>query len=174
MTLARLPLLLLCGSSLAIPSATADEVRPDEIQFRRQAVTRMVFDAAQNIPLSSLRPAQVVDLDLMHPELQPEPGIAWTFKDGGLAGEARETGGSSLRWIGGFNPFATYDLAIRNLQGDGSAGIKFLDSSDATALTASLQFKDGKPATIAWQVTTGGKQVIAKDWPVPPAPRPKI
>ena len=47
MTLTRLPLLLFCGSSLAIPSAA--EVRPDEIQFRRQAVTRMVFDAAQNI-----------------------------------------------------------------------------------------------------------------------------
>ena len=45
MTLARLALLLLCGSSIAIPSATADEIRPDEIQFRRQAATRMVFDA---------------------------------------------------------------------------------------------------------------------------------
>ncbi|MEY3877895.1 MAG: hypothetical protein RLZZ191_1578, partial [Pseudomonadota bacterium] len=53
-------------------------------QFRRQAATRMVFDAAQNIPLSSLRPAKVIDLDLMHPELQADSGITWTFKDGGL------------------------------------------------------------------------------------------
>lgn len=168
MTLSRLPLLLLCGSSLAIPSATADEIRPDEIQFRRQAATRMVFDASQNIPLSSLRPAQVVDFDLMHPELQADPGIAWTFKDGGLSGESKETAGTSLRWVGGFNPFATCDLVIRSVEGDGSAGMKFLDSSDGTTLTATLQFKDGKPATIAWQVTTGGKQVIAQDWPVPP------
>ena len=168
MTLSRLPLLLLCGSTLASLPASADEVRPDEIQFRRQAATRMVFDAAQNIPLSSLRPAKVVDLDLMHPELHPEPGIAWTLKDGGLSGEAKEADGNSLRWVGGFNPFATCDLVIRNVQGDGSAGMKFLDSSDGTALTATLQFKEGKPANIAWQVTTGGKQVVAKDWPVPP------
>jgi hypothetical protein len=167
MTLSRLPLLLLFGSSLAIPSATADEIRPDEIQFRRQAATRMVFDATQNIPLSSLRPAQVVNLDLMHPELQPDSGITWEIKDGGLSGSPKEAGGASLRWAGGFNPFATYDLVIRSAQGDGSAGMKFLDASNGTTLTASLDFKDGKPATIAWQVTTGGKQVIAKDWPVP-------
>ena len=100
MTLSRLPLLLLFGSSLAIPSATADEIRPDEIQFRRQAATRMVFDATQNIPLSSLRPAQVVNLDLMHPELQPDSGITWEIKDGGLSGSPKEAGGASLRWAG--------------------------------------------------------------------------
>jgi hypothetical protein len=99
--------------------------------------------------------------------LQPDSGITWEIKDGGLSGSPKEAGGASLRWAGGFNPFATYDLVIRSAQGDGSAGMKFLDASNGTTLTASLDFKDGKPATIAWQVTTGGKQVIAKDWPVP-------
>ena len=167
MTLSRLPLLLLCGSTLASLPAAGDEIRPDQIQFRRQAVTRMVFDAAQNIPLSSLRPAKVVDLDLMHPELLPDPGIVWNLKDGSLSGQAKENGGASLRWVGGFNPFATYDLVIQSAQGDGSTGMSFLDASYGTSLTASLNFKDGKPATIAWQVTAGGKQVIANDWPVP-------
>jgi len=58
--------------------AADDDVRPDQIQFRRQAVTRMVFDSGQDILLSSLRPAKVIDLDLMHPEMLPSPGVKWT------------------------------------------------------------------------------------------------
>jgi hypothetical protein len=165
MTLFRTVLLVSCCASFA----SADEVRPDEIQFRRQAVTRMVFDAEQNIPLASLRPAKVIDFDLMHPELLPDPGIAWEIKDGGLAGSNKDVGGASQRWVGGFNPFATYDLVIQSAQGDGSVGMKFLDSSEGTSLTTDLIFKDGKPATIRWQVTTDGKQVVEKEWPVPPA-----
>ncbi len=159
----RTVLFVSCCASIA----SADEVRPDEIQFRRQAVTRMVFDAGQNIPLASLRPAQVVDLDLMHPELQPTPGVVWSLKDGSLSGEAKEAGGASLRWVGGFNPFATHDLVIQHAEGDGSAGLSFLDSKDGNSLTASLRFKDGKPAMIRWQVIAGGKQVVEKEWPVP-------
>ncbi len=53
-------------------TAAKDGIRPDEIQFRRQAVIRLVFDSQQNIPLSSLRPAKIIDLDLMHPD---EPSV---------------------------------------------------------------------------------------------------
>jgi hypothetical protein len=162
--LAPLALLLaLQTSGLAVEG----EVRPDEIQFRRKAATRLVFDADQNIPLSSLRPAKVIDLDLMHPELLPDPGVNWEFKGGSLEGTSAKAAGSSLRWAGGFNPFATYDLVVESAKGEGSAGLTFLHSKNGDSLTAGLLFKDGKPDSVTWQVLAGGKQVSEEKWPVP-------
>ena len=163
--LAHLAVLLLASPAVLI--AAGDDVRPDEIQFRRQAAIRMVFDSDQNIPLASLRPAKVIDLDLMHPEMLPNPGVQWELKDGGLAGSSPQAGGSSLRWAGGFNPFATYDLLIQNVKGDGSCGVSFVHSSNGDSLTANLHFKDGKPESITWNVGVGGKQVTEEKWLVP-------
>ena len=162
--LGLLPQLLM---PLALLHAAEDDVRPDEIQFRRQAVARMVFDSDQNIPLSSLRPAKVIDLDLMHPEMLPGSEVKWDFKNGGLLGSSPEAGGSSLRWVGGFNPFATYDLVIENTKGEGSVGMTFLHSANGDSLTASLQFKDAKPEWITWNIVANGKQVTEEKWPVP-------
>ena len=91
--------------------AAEKEVRPDEIQFRRQAAIRMVFDENQQIPLSSLRPAKVMELDLMHPEMLENSAVTWKEKNGCLIGTVAEGAGISQRWVGGFNPFATYDVA---------------------------------------------------------------
>ncbi len=143
------------------------EIRPDQIQFRRQAVTRLIFDASQNIPLSSLRPAKIVDLDLMHPEMRPNSGVKWEFQNGNLLGGSKEAEGSALRWVGGFNPFATYDLVIARTTGEGSVGMTFLHSTNGDALATGLQFKDGKPESITWKVLVAGQQVAEEKWPVP-------
>jgi hypothetical protein len=144
---------------------------PAEIQFRRQAVRRLVFDADQAIPLASLRPAKVIDFDLMHPEMQTSAnttsGARWSVRNGTLVASPPEGGGSSLRWVGGFNPFATYDLVIRRADGTGSAGIVFLDSGNGDSLTARLQFRQGRPESIHWAVTLAGKAVVEQEWPVP-------
>jgi hypothetical protein len=147
--------------------ADENDIRPDEIQFRRHAVTRMVFDSNQNIPLTSLRPAKVIDLDLMHPEMLPKSQVKWDFKNGSLCGSSPEAADSSLRWVGGFNPFATYDLVIENAQGDGSTGMTFLNSTNSDSLTVSLYFKEGKPESITWNVLVGEKQLTEEKWPVP-------
>jgi hypothetical protein len=159
-----LPRLLIPFAAL---HAAEEDIRPDEIQFRRQAVARLVFDSNQNIPLSSLRPAKVIDLDLMHPEMLPGTGVKWDIKNGSLLGVSLEAGGSSLRWVGGFNPFATYDLVIDHAKGDGSTGMTFRHSTNRDSLTASMQFKDGKPESVTWTVFSGDKQVTEEKWPVP-------
>lgn len=143
-----------------------DNVRPDEIQFRRMAVTRLIFDSSQNIPLASLRPARLTDLALMHPEMLPKPGVGWEVVQGNLQGTSRE-GGSSLRWVGGFNPFATHELVIENAHGSGAVGMTFLNSANGDSLTAGLQFKDGKPESITWDILADGKKATEEKWPVP-------
>lgn len=147
--------------------AAENAVAPDKIEFRRQAVTRLVFDADQNIPLSSLRPSKVVELDLMHPELQPISNVQWQTQNGCLVGSSPDAANSSVRWVGGFNPFATYDLVIQKAEGEGAAGLTFLHSTNGDTLTAGLNFNDGKPESISWTVVAGGKPVITEKWPVP-------
>ncbi len=162
--LACLTLLLAQSTSLL---AAEVEVHPDEIQFRRQAVTRMVFDADQNIPLSSLRPAKIVDLNLMHPEMLPSSRLRWDIQQGSLFGASGSAASSSLRWVGGCNPFATYDLVIENAQGGGSTGMTFRNATNSDSLAVGLQFNVGKPELITWKVVVGGKQVSEEKWPIP-------
>ncbi len=145
-----------------------DDVRPDEIQFRRQAVVRLVFDASQNIPLASLRPDKIFDLQLMHPEKLPNAEVKWDLENGQLAGSSPGVDGSSLLWVGGFNPFATYDLVVENAQGSGSVGLSFSHSYNNDSLIAALRFENGKPEAVTWRVLSGGQPVVEEKWPVPP------
>ena len=108
-----------------------EPLHPGDIEFRRQAVRRFVFDPEQAIPLASLRPATLRDFDLMHPELgQDEDArspVDWKVDRGRLVGTSGDQPARSLRWVGGFNPFATYDLAVNRCTAAGSA---FRDSSN--------------------------------------------
>ncbi len=144
-----------------------ENTRPDQIQFRRQAVTRMVFDTSQNIPLSSLKPTTVQDFDLMHPERFDDASIQWELIDGKLSGAATDTEGSSLRWVGSFNPFATYDLVIEKTEGNGSAGLSFMNTSRDESLEAALRFREGKPVGVSWKVKLDGQPVTAEVWDIP-------
>lgn len=160
------PLALLAFFPLFLIAAE-QVVRPDEIQFRRQAAMRMVFDENQQIPLSSLRPEKVMELDLMHPEMLENSAIAWKEKNGRLIGTTGDEGGLSQRWVGGFNPFATYDLALESVEGDASIGLSFTHAGHDDVLTAECLFKDGKPQQIVWNVVVKGQQVTEKSWPLP-------
>ena len=162
--LATLCCLLLTPLSMLLAQ---HEIRPDEILFRRQAVIRMAFDSSQNIPLASLRPAMVFDFDLMHPEKLQVSSIQWAIKNACLEGSAAEAEGASLRWVGGFNPFATYDLGIHEAIGSGSVGLAFVHPSNGDSLTAALTFKDSKAESVTWQVEVGGQKVIEQTFPVP-------
>ena len=43
------------------------EVRPDGIQFTRQAVRRFLFDKELSIPLSALHPNEIIGMPVMYP-----------------------------------------------------------------------------------------------------------
>ncbi len=149
------------------PLAAQEDVRPDQILFRRQAVMRMVFDPSQNISLSSLKPGMVHDFDLMHPEKLPSNGVQWKLLNGQLIGSSLDTDARSLRWMGGFNPFATYDLNLDQLKGEGSVGLAFVDATRADSLVAALRFHNGKPQAVTWRVILENRKVTQEEWAIP-------
>jgi hypothetical protein len=52
-------------------------VSPLDIRFRRQAVRRLVFDHGNAIPLSMLRPAESIDLEIEHPVIGVSGVASW-------------------------------------------------------------------------------------------------
>lgn len=166
-----LPFLILVSLLSSEFSLAETPFHPKDLEFKRQGVRRMIFDADQAIPLASLRPATVRNFDLMHPELggkeNDQPLTKWTIDEGRLIAESKKTESQSLRWVGGFNAFATYDLSVEKCEGTGSTGIAFRDSSSGDLMIARLHFKNGAPQRITWDVELDGKTVVKKEWPVP-------
>ncbi|MEM9283365.1 MAG: hypothetical protein AAGA96_16200 [Verrucomicrobiota bacterium] len=162
------PLILLSLPAFLIAE---EAIHPREIEFKRQAVKRMVFDEDQAIPLCSLHPANVHELDVMHPELLDEGdgGAAtdWKVKGGKLVGSSEEAGTRSMRWVGGFNAFATYDLSISSLDGSGVVGSAFKDSSSNDLIEARVRFAGGSPEAIELKLMVNGAETIEEQWPFP-------
>ena len=143
------------------------DVAPDQLVFRRQAVRRMILDRSQVIPLASLSPAKIVGLDLMHPLVGQQTGeTQFAIEDGQLRIRADQTA-VATRWIGGFNPFATYDLAVSEATGSGLIGLLFRDTDQDDRITASLVVADGKCEAIRWVVVKDGEEVERQDFELP-------
>lgn len=90
---------------------------PLDIQFRRQAVHRLVFDHHNSIPLSMLKPSKIINFSIEHPSIKVSGGTTSYKVDKGLltafAGEPSE----SALWIGGFVR-TTYRLQqVKAIQG---------------------------------------------------------
>jgi len=150
-------------------SIYAAEVTPDQLEFRRQAVRRIIFDRSQEIRLAGLWPAKVVGLDVMHPPTGPqanEPQLA--IEAGRLRISARKAA-VATRWIGGFNPFASYDVAVDKFTGSGAIGLMFRDTDAENRITATLVAADGMYQSIRCVVVKGGKEVERQDFVLPKA-----
>ena len=157
--------LTILGVSLSDPARA--EVTPGHLEFRRQATQRMIFDRAQEIPLAGLRPAKVVELDLMHPLVgTPTGDCEHVIREGKLR-IAAMSDSKSDRWVGGFNPFASYDLSVDQFKGSGELGILFRDSLKENRIGASLVISSGICSSIRWVVVKDGVEVVRQDYPVP-------
>lgn len=163
--------LSICSLGLEESARTENSIKPSEIEFKRKAVRRLVFDPDQSIPLASLRPATVRDFDLMHPELESGKSESsrgvWTIESGHLHFSTESEKADSLRWVGGLNSFATYDLKIDSLSGSGSTGIVFKNSATSDILRARLHFVDGNAEKVSWIVELGGESVVKEEWKLP-------
>ncbi|MEM8667794.1 MAG: hypothetical protein AAGG48_09785 [Planctomycetota bacterium] len=144
----------------------AQEVtHPAEIVFRRQAVQRLIFDSDQAIPLSVCSPSKVIDLDLMHPDFAPESEQAkCDIERDTLVVTSREKRSQTIRWMGGFNPFATYETDIASVSGRGTVGFMFRDSDRDDRMIAELVFEDGSAQQIRWKTILDGNTVAEQSW----------
>lgn len=88
-------------SVMVLSGMARAEVTPDLLEFRRQATQRMIFDRAQEIPLSGLHRSKIVGLDLMHPLLgTPSGDSKFEIHEGTLRFSAQQASRAD-RWIGG-------------------------------------------------------------------------
>ena len=163
---------LVDSGSLCAQSQTSETVEqpshPNELLFRRQAVSRLIFDKEQSIPLAVLEPSKTVSFDLMHPELDSSTDVATCTVDGDTLTVVSTTKqATSFRWFSGFNPFATHDISFKSFTGTGDCGLSFRDSEQQDSLHAEVNFADGKPIALTWRVIQDSKEVDLQRWDWP-------
>lgn len=84
---------------------------PLDLTFYRQSVQRFIL--SNNIPLARLEPAQVVDIDLMHPFIGDATlPCTYDVRNGSLEISSSNTPAVSGRYVGGVNPYAVYEVDI--------------------------------------------------------------
>ena len=88
---------VLIGSSAC---TYAGDVTPDQLEFRRQAVRRMIFDRSQDIRLAGLLPAKVVGLDVMHPAVGLQENDPRVSTENGKLRISAEKDATATRWVG--------------------------------------------------------------------------
>jgi hypothetical protein len=145
----------------------AGEITPDQLKFRRQAVRRMIFDRSQDIPLSGLWPAKVIGLDVMHPPVGEQVNNPHVSAVEGKLRISAEKDATATRWVGGFNPFSVYDVAVQKFNGSGQVGMMFRDSDTENRITETLVVDNGKYESVRWIVVKDGKEVDHKDFFIP-------
>jgi hypothetical protein len=142
------------------PCHVLAEIAPMEIAFTRQAARRMVFDPSQEILLWSLRPDEMVGLDVMHPAvaLGGSQPTQYLLEDAMLKIRAEQPSQSAL-WMGGMNPFAGYVLRIEDWIGAGMIGFDFASPDGSHRHSVLLTFQDQRPRSVLWTVVTGGEEI---------------
>lgn len=165
-------LLILLGTPAGI--CRAQDVTPSQLEFRRQAVRRMIFDRSQDIPLAGMNPAKIIGFDLMHPPAGDQEGQTEFTVESGRLRVGAEQPAKATRWIGGVNPFATYEFDLASFRGDGSAGLLFGDPAGGDRIVASLVAAGGKCEAVRWVVVKEGREVDRRDFPLPGETAPAI
>ena len=113
-------------SLLALVSVFAADPDPAQMQFHRLGVRRFVF-GSNAIPLSELRPGEVVGLSSMHPcfveGAQPRADATGNVRI--VRGNLFFPDGDTSLYVGGVNPYATYEIDVRSLQGSSYLAIEW-------------------------------------------------
>ena len=161
------PLKLFCILLLTIvgihSAYAADDVTPLDIVFKRQAVGRLSFDEGSAIPLSGFKPNQVVNLKTEYPQIPiTRESCRYTIDDSMLQVTSEKAAESAL-WMGGFNPFATFDVSFAESQKQsGKAGVEFATADNQNRISVVACFDAGQCHSLRWSVMVKGKQLEEK------------
>ncbi len=165
----NLPLTLILILFFLSYAECADRLSPDRLQFRRQAVKRIILDQAQNIPLSELNPSRIVGLDVMHPPVGTQSGSPELSISKGRLHISSAQPSVSIRWVGSFSPFAAYVVNINNLSGSAHTGLIFQDTATSDNITVTLNAADNKYKSVTYSLTKDNKQADRKEFNLPTA-----
>ena len=163
----KIRLLLSLAFVCLLNNIVLSQISPNELEFRRMATKRIIFDRSQNIALSGLSPAKIVGMDVMHPAVGEQKGHLKLNIDKGFLNITSQESGASTRWVGAFNPFATYDLAINNFSGSGEIGLFFKDSDAENSIKATLVASNGMYQSVSVLVIKNGLEVDRFDFELP-------
>ena len=123
----------------------ADNVTPLDIAFKRQAVGRFTFDESSAIPLSGFTPNQVVNLKTEYPQIPITSESCHYTIDGSLLRVTSGKTAESALWMGGFNPFATFDVSFAESQRQsGKAGVEFATPDNQNRVSVVACFDSGQ------------------------------
>jgi len=130
------------------------DISPLDIEFRRQATQRFMFDQKSAIPLSVFKPASIVNREVEYPGIPVSGGSTSYELNKGLIEITAKTESESALWIGGFNPYGTYDLSFAGTEGNsGKAGVEFATPDNKNRLSVLAGFNGKECTTIQWQVS---------------------
>jgi hypothetical protein len=124
------------------PLMAQQQVRPDGIQFTRQAVRRFLFDKELSIPLSALRPNEIIGMPVMYPTVNRLAEHASIQAKGNRLSLQSEKISTTAIWFGGFNPFATYSIELDSCKGNGEIGFEFSDEHQKNQCIITAVFDD--------------------------------
>lgn len=124
LTLFILILLVNISAEAQTVKNTMPETNPLELEFKRLAVRRFIF--SNNIPLSEFVPSEIVSFPSMHPaflvssigEYVCDTLFRAQIEHGNLV--LNETSGKTPAsfYVGGVNPYATYEIDIQSISPD--------------------------------------------------------
>ncbi len=117
---------------------------PENIQFIRQGVKRLIFDTEQAIPLASLRPTEAIGFEVMYPVSQYAGSPAAIAISDDLIKITSDSESQTGIWFGGFNPFATYTIELVTCKGEGAIGYEFSDYQKAKRFIVSVEHLNQK------------------------------
>jgi hypothetical protein len=127
----------------------------------------MIFDRSQDIRLAGLWPAKVVGLDVMHPAVGLQENDPRVSTENGKLRISAEKDATATRWVGGFNPFAVYDVAVHKFNGSGEVGMMFRDADAENRITVTLVVDNGAYKSVRYVAVKDGNQVDRQDFAIP-------
>jgi len=128
----------------AVEYVVQGQTSPEDINFVRQGVQRLIFDEDQSIPLATLEPGKIIGFPVMYPikhysDKQSEISI----KNDKLAIKSERETQTGI-WFGGFNPFATYTIDLATCTGEGDIGFEFSNAERTQQFFITVGFNNAK------------------------------
>ena len=135
-------------------SLLAQKTNPLDLEFQRLAVRRFIF--SNNLLINEFVPSEIVAFNSMHPafsvaekhEAQSDETFRPKIKEGKLLLDNTCGKDAVAIYMGGVNPYATYDLEIAEYSGEAETGLEFarLGLRDRIQVVTNLKDKKGEVA----------------------------